>query len=238
MAATGKGRTVADQVYHQLREDIFNGRLPAGSKLKLERLMADYKVTMSPLREALVRLCGDSLVTAEGYRGFWVAPISVDELEDVCRVRALLEVEALNLALQHGGAKWKAAVRKAYEALSAVERSMSKDEDPPPEMIAEWERCNRAFHVALVSGCGSPWLIQLNERLYRQTERYRRLSLAGHRHHSVHDEHEAIFEAAMQSDAVRLFRLTREHLERRTASEVRHALETMDAGEPAKDIAA
>ena len=92
---TSSDKTLADRTYRQLRGDIVNGRLAAGSKLKLEGLAQDYEVGMSPLREALARLMGDLLVVSEGQRGFWVAPLSLDELDDVSRVRALIETEAL-----------------------------------------------------------------------------------------------------------------------------------------------
>src|SRR5882724_9939456 len=86
-------RTMADTTYRRLRHDIVAGTLPAGSKLKLEGLANDYAVGMSPLREALTRLMGDLLVVSEGQRGFWVAPLSLKEIDDVSRVRALIETE-------------------------------------------------------------------------------------------------------------------------------------------------
>jgi DNA-binding GntR family transcriptional regulator len=102
-------RTLADQAYRRLRHDIVSGRLAAGSKLRLEGLVGDYEIGMSPLREALARLVGDLLVVSEGQRGFWVAPLSLDELDDVSRVRGLIETEALGLAIRHGDADWEAA---------------------------------------------------------------------------------------------------------------------------------
>jgi GntR family transcriptional regulator, carbon starvation induced regulator len=232
--AVAAAKTVVDQVYRSMRESILNGELVAGSKLKLETLVADFGAGMSTVREALVKLAGERLVTSEGQRGFWVAPLSLEELDDLCRVRALIETEALNQAVQLGGAEWEQGVRESYQALSDAEDALPVSGEAAPDAIARWEACNRDFHVALVSGCGSPWLMHLNEILYRQTERYRRVSLQhGLGHRFVHDEHAAIFDAAMARNALRLCRLTEKHLAY-TADEVRRAVAAMAS----EDIAA
>lgn len=224
------GRTMAETAYRKLRHDIVAGRLGAGSKLKLEGLASTYEVGMSPLREALTRLVGDLLVVSEGQRGFWVAPLSLDELDDISRVRALIETEALNLAIRNGDATWEAAVRQAFEALTEIESRLPQTTDMlHPTVVEEWERCNRVFHAALVSASGSPMLIRLREQLYQQSERYRRVSLnVSRRWRNVHDEHAAIFDATMQRNALKAARMTELHMAR-TAEEVRRAMQQLTA---------
>jgi len=226
-------KTLADRTYRQLRGDIVAGKLAAGSKLKLEGLVNEYSVGMSPLREALARLMGDLLVVSEGQRGFWVAPLSLEELDDVSRVRALIETEALNAAIRNGDAAWEREVTEAFEALARVEEHLPSTADAlPPHLIEEWEARNRAFHAALVSAAGSPMLIRLRDLLYQQSERYRRVSLNVSRGwRNVHDEHRAIYDAAMQRNALRACRMIELHLSR-TAEEVRKAMATLvrDAG--------
>lgn len=222
-------RTLARQAYHRLRQDIVDGLLPAGSKLKLEALVQNYAIGMSPLREALARLAGDQLVKTEDQRGFWVAPLSLDELDDISRVRELVETEALRLSIKRGDAQWEENVRSAFEELSAVEKNLSEaDHAIPREAVSDWENRNHAFHIALISACDSPWLIKLQELLYHQAERYRRVSLKASRgRRFIHDEHVAIFEAAMERNILRACKLTQEHL-MRTYDEVRHAMATLD----------
>jgi GntR family transcriptional regulator, carbon starvation induced regulator len=218
-------KTLADRTYRQLRGDIVAGKLVAGSKLKLEGLVQDYSVGMSPLREALARLMGDLLVVSEGQRGFWVAPLSLEELDDVSRVRALLETEALSAAIRLGDAVWERDVTDAFEALARVEEHLpATTEALAPGLLEEWEARNRAFHAALVSAAGSPMLIRLRELLYQQSERYRRVSLNVSRDtRNVHDEHRAIYDAAMQRNTLRACRMIELHLSR-TAEEVRKAM--------------
>lgn len=227
----GGRRTLANLAYHHLRADIVSGRLAAGAKLKLERLVADYDVGMAPLREALARLVGDALVVSAEQRGFWVAPLEMSELDDVLRVRALVESEALSLAICNGDAAWEAGLRASFEALSEVEATLPDTAAAvEPELWEAWEARNRAFHAALVSACGSPWLMRLRVQFYEQSERYRRVSLGASRgRRFVHDEHTAIYDAAMQRNALRACRLTEEHLAR-TAEEVRRAVAAQQTG--------
>lgn len=217
-------KTLASRTYKKLREDIVGGRLAAGSKLKLEGLMEDYGVGMSPLREALSRLMGDLLVVSEGQRGFWVAPLSLEELEDVTRVRTLIENEALDASIRNGDAAWERLVSEAFDALALVEKTLPSSPEPlPSEVLEVWEARNREFHAALVSASGSPILIKLRALLYQQSERYRRVSLNVSRGwRNVHEEHLAIFEAAIERNTLRACRMTELHL-RRTAEEVQKA---------------
>lgn len=224
----GSEKTLANRTYRQLREDIIGGHLAAGSKLKLEGLMDEYAVGMSPLREALTRLMGDLLVVSEGQRGFWVAPLSLDELADVTRVRALIECEAINAAIRNGDAAWEQAVTEAFNALSLVEQQFPSSADPlPPEILESWETHNRAFHSALVAAANSPILLKLRDLLYHQSERYRRVSLNVSRGwRNVHDEHCAIYDAVISRNALRACRMSELHVVR-TAEEVRKAITTL-----------
>ncbi len=221
-------RTLAGRAYRQMRHDIVSGRLVPGSKLRLEGLVVDYQVGMSPLREALARLVGDLLVVSEGQRGFWVSVLSLDELEDISQVRALLEVEAVGIAVRDGDAAWEARVREAFKELGAIEALLPGADEPlSPDLVETWEDRNRAFHGALVSACRSPWLVRLRDVLYQQSERYRRVSLNISRgRRSVHDEHVAIFEAAMSRQVLRACRMTELHLAQTTA-EVRGAISAL-----------
>jgi DNA-binding GntR family transcriptional regulator len=221
-------KTLADVAYQRLRRDIVSGVLAPGAKLPMEQLSKQYEIGMSPLREALARLVGDSLVVTEGQRGFWVAPLSIEELDDITRVRTLIETEALQLAIEKGGPEWEAAVRSAYDELTVQEARLQT----APDAAGLWEQANSRFHEALVSACGSPWLIRFRYQLYQQSERYRRISLANtSSSRCLHDEHTAIMEAAVRRQALKASRLIEVHLQH-TADAVRLAFEAT-SGRPA-----
>ena len=68
--------TEASLITARLRQEIVNGTVAPGAKLKLVPLARRYEVSRGPLREAAARLAAEGLVTIEDQRGFRVAPIS------------------------------------------------------------------------------------------------------------------------------------------------------------------
>src|SRR5947209_5346970 len=141
-----------EAAYRRLREDIIGGVLKASEKLRIEHLRRAYPFGASALREALSRLVSDGLVECEAQRGYWVSSLSWEELADITSARRVLEVEALRLSIKHGSLEWEGRVVAATHSLERVEKSM---QEPSRDVIMGWERANRAFHMALISGCPS-----------------------------------------------------------------------------------
>lgn len=195
-AVADKFATQSEAAYAMIREDILSGKLEPGRKMLLDQLKALYGLGSSPLREALSRLAADRLVTAKGQRGYWVAAVSESEFSDITDMRLLLEPEALQRSIVNASLDWESRVVAAFHRLSRVENSL----DANPERISgEWERENRAFHLALIDNCGSPWLLRLVSSLSEQSERYRRQAVARQAvpKETLMREHRAIFDAAM-----------------------------------------
>ena len=90
----GANESIGDAAYRRIRADILFGRLAPGQRLRLERMKDAYGASINTLRELLNRLSSEGLVTAEGLRGFEVAPISVADLREVAAMRLLLERHA------------------------------------------------------------------------------------------------------------------------------------------------
>lgn len=192
-------RTLIESAYRRLRRDIIDGRLQPDQKLRVEHLKSSYQVSSGTLREALALLVSDSLVVSHGQRGFRVTPMSLADLEDVTRLRVLLENEAMRDSIRFGKDDWEAGLVGAFHRLSLAEQRLRVD---PTHSFDDWEVCNRQFHEALVVACRSRWLLRMRQLLYQQSERYRRVSVTqGPPPVEVHDEHTAIFEAALARNA-------------------------------------
>src|SRR5690349_4953493 len=74
-----------------IREAILDGELPAGARLKEDELAERLDVSRTPVREALRRLEAEGLVVHEPKRGAAVRSYTPEELDDMYRLRALLE---------------------------------------------------------------------------------------------------------------------------------------------------
>jgi DNA-binding GntR family transcriptional regulator len=191
-------RTLIEQTYARLRDDIVEGHLAPGEKLRVEHLKERYKVGAGTLREAITRLVSDALVVAEGQRGFRVAPVTIEDLEDLTSLRVHIEIDALRQSIRKGDATWRAQVQAAFEELSAIEQPLRA------EQAKRWEMLNSRFHEALVAGCESAWALRVLRQLARHGERYRRYSIGlAHSGRDVHAEHRQIFELAMSGQEAR-----------------------------------
>jgi len=124
-------RTLIEATYRQLRRDIIEGRLAPGEKLRVEHLKSYYDVSSGTLREALALLISDSLVVAQGQRGFRVAPMSLADLEDLTRMRILLECEALRESMAQGTDDWEADIVSAFHKLTLAEQRLRTDPRVP-----------------------------------------------------------------------------------------------------------
>jgi DNA-binding GntR family transcriptional regulator len=203
-------RTLVEDAYLRLREDIIQGKYGPGSRLRVEHMKDDYGVGAGTLREALSLLVSDALVVAEGQRGFWVAPLSLTDLDDLTRTRILLETEALRLSLRQGGDDWEAELVAAFHRLTKVEERMKRT----APQAREWEHRNKSFHEALIDACDSRWLRHLLSILYRQSERYRRFAITkGTVKRDIHGEHTEIYEAAMKRDEKRAVEALTRHVD-------------------------
>jgi GntR family transcriptional regulator, carbon starvation induced regulator len=207
---SGAGPTLASLAYQRLREDILAGTLPPNEKLRMRPLQARYQMGLAPLREALARLHAENLVTSSDHRGFWVTPISVEELRDLTRIRMLLEGEALRESIAHGDDGWEADVISAFHRLA---RATERGTHLAADTIGEWEARHEEFHGALIAAADSRLLLRLRAMLAQLVRRYRRYAVAsaGERDHLR--EHKAIMEATIGRDAARATRLLAEHYE-------------------------
>jgi len=203
-------RTLIETAYHGLRRAIIDGKHAPNEPLRVEHLKKTYQVSAGTLLEALALLVSDALVVTQGYRGFKVAPMSLQDLADLCRVRTLIECEAVRESMQQGKDEWEAVVVAAYHKLMRAEERLAVD---AVTAFDEWEVRNREFHEALVSACGSQWLRRMRAVLYQLTERYRRLSVfEGARIDALHKEHAEIYDAVLGRDLARTKGLLDRHI--------------------------
>lgn len=204
--------TRATSLYDQLHSDILGGLLEPGVKLAIEALTERYGASATPLREALNRLISDGLVERREQRGFVVAGISAADLAEITKTRAWLEEIALRESITARSTAWEEALVLAHHRLARTPRSLSdtRFEDNPA-----WEPLHRAFHRALIAGCGSRWLLGFCEQLADQHHRYRRLSAPrAFVKRGVKAEHQQLMEAAIAGRADDAVALLRAHFER------------------------
>lgn len=201
-----------------IRRDIVACELAPGQRLKFEELRSRYGAGIGSLREVLMQLIIEGLVIAESNRGFCVAPVTIDELDDITELRVTLERKALAESIAHGGDAWEAGIVSAFHLLVKLEPAPGPAQVPNRSSV--WEDRHRQFHDALVAGCRSAWLMRFRHTLFTQAQRYRRLSMLQSDQPGRIGEHRKMMELTLARDIEAATAITEEHI-RRTAHNVR-----------------
>jgi DNA-binding GntR family transcriptional regulator len=87
-----------ETAYAKIRRAIITGELRSGDKLQEAKLAERIGVSRTPVREALTRLSTEGLVVLERYRRGYVAHFSSKDVEEIFRLRAILEAHAASRA--------------------------------------------------------------------------------------------------------------------------------------------
>lgn len=193
---TKSRNVVGASTYQRIKRDIIFGDLAPGSKLKLGVLHQRYGASMSTLRETLNRLASEGFVDAQDQRGFFVTPVSREDLIEIANLRVLLECHALRLSIANGDTDWEGSLVAAHHKLHLMEQKMLKGDDSQKE---DWKRYDWEFHLALIEACGSKNLLSLHSVLYDKYLRYQMLVLT-YRGKEAVEEHRKVFEAALARD--------------------------------------
>lgn len=188
--------SMATSIYSRLKCDILAGDFKPGEKLKVSFLCDRYDSGGSPVREALSRLAASGLVESLENRGFRVPPVSMSDLNDLYQTRSWLEEKALRESIEGGLDQWEENLVLATHRLQKVPRA-TEDDRPNPA----WEELHRDFHIALISGCGSSWMINFCSQLHDQADRYRQMALAADSDRDIIAEHREISEATICGDS-------------------------------------
>lgn len=214
MSDAEAGRSGSERAYRRLRDEILHGGLMPGDRLTAADLRTRFDLGLTPIREALTRLSAEGLVDAEIHRGARVADVSAEGLADLMATRRSIERLCLAAAIERGDAAWEARVVAAMHVLA---RTPLPADPGDRAAAAAWEGRHRAFHLALVSACGSEWMLRFWATLVDHSERFRKLRLL-HRHaraakvRNVNAEHRAIMAAVLDRDVAAATALMDKHL--------------------------
>lgn len=194
-------------IYSALREAILSGKFQSGEALRQEALAKQFDASRVPVREALHRLEAEGLVVLRPRRGFVVASLDLDEIEEIFQLRMLLEEHAGFIATQRRTEKDVAELGKILDVLQSIEVD-------DPANIPKWALHNRLFHGRLFESSRRRHVCNIATTLRDMVERYVRVEVAMTGHlDRAQAEHRQIFKAFAKGNADLVARLSREHCE-------------------------
>lgn len=188
----------------RLRMAIYRGELTPGQRLVETELAGRYETSRGGVREALVLLSNEGLVSRERNRGAWVRPVSLAEAIEITEVRAVLEglcaAKAATVVTKADARELKAVGKKMSEAV--------KNGD-----VVSYNTTSQQVHTRVREIAGQQTASAILERLRYQSVRYQfHVSLLPGRMAQGLKEHLAIIDAVTSGDPEVAERTMREHL--------------------------
>jgi DNA-binding GntR family transcriptional regulator len=197
--------TSADKTFMQLRDDIVEGVVAAGSKLSEVELSTNYAVSRAVIREAINRLESCHLVERKANVGARVVTLSVEGLDQLYEVRESLEGMAARLAAKNMSDaeinELNALLDKHFEEVEGTEKYYQEAGDVD-------------FHYRIIMGSKNDHLISLLiNGLYHLIRMYRvQLGMEGPRVSTAFEEHKHVVQAISNRDEELAEMLMRRHI--------------------------
>lgn len=198
--------TPRDRIVRAIEEDIAEGRLLPGGRLD-ERVLAErFKVSRTPVREALNRLASNGFVETRSHQGAVVATMTMASLLEIFEVMQALEKTSAELAAR----RMTAAERKALlgEATRGAEIAAKGDR-------RRYAQHNVAFHKLVYGGARNTILTEMAQHARQRVAVYRRLAfnIDGLMQASA-QEHSALARAIHDNKPERAAALMSEHMKK------------------------
>jgi DNA-binding GntR family transcriptional regulator len=193
------------EVIRQLEEDIIFGRFAPAARLVEDTLMQRYGASRHFVRQALFQLERQGIVLREKNIGATVRFYSAEEVRQIYQVREMLTRQAaLMIALP--------APADLIEALSELQRHYCAKADA--QDLRGIHETNDAFHVALFSACGNPYLVRSLQDYMNLTLPMRAKNLADKEGLALsRRQHELMIELLRGRDSWALAQLCVDHMQ-------------------------
>ncbi|TDD10908.1 GntR family transcriptional regulator [Nonomuraea deserti] len=200
----GERQSLREQVAHALRAALITGEMRPGVVYSAPVLAAQFGVSATPVREAMLDLAKEGLVEAVRNKGFRVTELSDRDLDELTEIRQLIEVPTVARLADSARAEEFERLRPvAEEIVSASERG---------DLLA-YVDADLRFHVELLALCGNAHLVSVvrdlrtRARLYGLSQLSERGTLADSAR-----EHLALLDALKSGDAAAVSQIMEEHI--------------------------
>jgi len=151
----------ADKVYRQIREMILSGQLAQGAPIREEEVAEICGVSRTPVRDAMRQLENEMFIRRTESQRSFVAEWSLEDIEEVFTLRALLESYAARRAAER-------ADTSAVERLEQINRDVRSAVSGSRPNVDAFLQANGVFHALILELAASDRLANLLNRLILQ----------------------------------------------------------------------
>jgi DNA-binding GntR family transcriptional regulator len=201
----GERTSLRERVAESLRAALVSGRMVPGTTYSIPALAEQFGVSATPVREAMLDLVNEGIMSAVPNKGFRVVELSDAELDQITELRRLLEVPTVG---ELAGAIDRAAIRRLRSLAAAVSDAARRGD------VVAYVEADRELHLALLAEAGNPRLVEMVGRLRDQSRLYglEQLAADGVLVDSA-DEHMRLIDALESGDRRAAERVMAHHLD-------------------------
>ena len=194
---------LAEQVYQGIKNEISDFCLLPGDRFTEPRLAERYRVSRTPVRDALYRLKREGYVDVAFRSGWTICPFDFARFDDFYDLRIILESAAVDRLCQRG-------VGTALDELKAIWLVDPNDREVEPRRIAD---IDEDFHCRLVAAAGNAELARVHVHVTERIRTVRRLDFVRpKRVAATYEEHAEILRLVLRGQAAEAIILLRAHI--------------------------
>lgn len=208
-------RTLSEQAYASIREDILTLKLKPGQFIYESELAEMLDMSRTPIREAIRILLTEELIEVLPQRGMKVALISRNKVEETRYVRELLEVGSIRKVVKN----WNCEQAKYQRLLRDLEMNLELQKQAERERnYTEFLQADEMFHRLFMQSTGNTTLIWTVTQMRFHLNRVRILTLNEMQNTgSLTHEHEQLVAAVSSKEETHVVNLLTNHLRRLSA---------------------
>ena len=203
-------RSLHEELVERLQNLIVEGVLAPGEKFPEKDLCLQFGVSRTPMREALKVLAADGLIVLEPNRGAWVSRITIEELQEVFPILAVLEGLSGELACANITDEEIKAIRALHNEMLTHFKGRN---------MTGYFRTNQEIHEAIIKAARNSTLEFQHRGLAVRARRARyAANISDERWQEAVDEHERMIIALEARDGAQLSKILKQHLENKFKS--------------------
>jgi DNA-binding GntR family transcriptional regulator len=198
--------SLADQARDALLEAIVSGKLPAGSRLTEESLCAEFAISRTPVRDALLKLEADGLIERLSSRGYQVKKLDREAVEELLSCRLSVEMQ---IFLENCDNIFQEGLQELYDELLQLDHTC---DDP----FGKARSIDDALHNIINDSCTNRYWREIHARLLKQRLPYRDMRNKGDEKQllMLKNERLQLLEAILSGDKTRGAAALQSHLEK------------------------
>lgn len=216
-------KTITEQIYLVIRNDILQQKRKMGEKLTVKQLQDQLGVSSTPIREALTRLQQDGLIEYQPNVGMRVVTMTKKDLKEVFRMMAEYDCIAMRFACE-SPEREELLRRLAHVQESAAQCLRFGD-------LERWEELSDEFHLEFYHFCNNGRLRLAAEKNRLQfgifSNAYQQVA---ENQMDIQEQHDEILRCLMAGEDERAIQMLRKHTEASMEKAFRY-LETVETAD-------